>query len=218
MRRIYFIAAGLLALSASISLWLWANGFPPEWSTDKGETVSGVRAFLTAPLRIVAVGTVLTILMAWVKRSLLPEAGKVRAIVAMGVLAMPVLTLFLQVIMPLMLYDVIGEVEADYALAGLVILFFLIMGNYVVTAPFEARVGFRNKWTLSDPIIWTRTHRFLGRSLVTGALLTIPLLAVIHTDYVIYTPIIIAIFLKATAYLYARSLGQRLALRDASRL
>jgi len=218
MRNIYFIAAGLLLLSAVISLWLWANGFPPEWDTDKGETVSAVRTFLTAPLRIVAVGTVLSLVVAWAKRRRLPEEGKVRVIVAMGVLSMPVLTLFLQVVMPLMLYDVIGEVEADYALAGLVILFFLIMGNYVVTAPFKARLGFRNKWTLSDRTIWTRAHRFLGRSLVLGALLTIPLLAIIPNDYVIYAPIIVAGLLKLTTYFYARSLGQRLALRDASTL
>ena len=116
--------------------------------------------------------------------------------------------------MPLMLYDVIGEREADYAFAGLSVLFFLVMGNYIVTAPFEARIGFRTKWTLSDPVVWAKTHRFLGRNLVFGALLTLPLFAVIDADYVLYAPIVFAVLLKGIAWLYARSLSQRLALRN----
>ena len=60
MNRVYWQAAGLLGLSAVISLVLWLNGFPPEWDTDKGETVSAVRNFLTTPFAIVGVGTGLT--------------------------------------------------------------------------------------------------------------------------------------------------------------
>ena len=159
MNRTYVIAAGLLGLAAAISIGLWMTGFPPEWDTDKGERISSVRNFLTTPLAIVGVGTVLSAVIAWFKRGRLTESGKVKRIAMMGVLFMPILTLFLQIVMPLMIYDVIDDRGADYALAGLMVLFFLVMGNYIVTAPFEGRIGFRNKWTLSDPVIWSRTHK-----------------------------------------------------------
>ena len=145
MNRVYWQAAGLLGLSAVISLVLWLNGFPPEWDTDKGETVSAVRNFLTTPFAIVGVGTGLTLLQLLFKRGALNTSGKARSIVVMSVLFMPVLTLFLQVMMPLALYDLVGSGGLEMSFLFLVAAFFVIMGNYVVTAPYQSRMGLRNR-------------------------------------------------------------------------
>jgi len=214
MTRTYWMAASILGLAAMISLGLWVSGFPPEWDLDKGESVSGVRMFLTAPMRIVAVGTVLTIIVALSKRQFSNE-GKAGRLSVTAVLFTPILTLFLQVAMPLMIYDVIGENDADVALGLLVAGFFLIMGNYIVTAPFGGKVGFRNQWTLSDPRIWARTHRFLGRSLVLGTLMLIPVFLLLKPSFAIYAPLFLALPLKGVSWLYSRSLSQRLGLRSA---
>jgi len=214
MNRAYWQAASLLGMAALISSFLWLYGFPPEWDLDKGENVSAIRVFLTTPFSIVAVGTCLTVLAAFGKRDKLGTSGKTQRIALTSFLLIPVLTLFLQAIMPLLLYDVIGENGADLIFFLIPVSFFLIMGNYIVTAEYDSRIGLRNKWTLSDPIVWARTHRFFGRSLVTGALLTVPLALFIKSEYATYTLVGIAISLKFFAYLHARSLGQRLALRN----
>lgn len=214
MNRTYWTAAGLLGLAGAISLGLWGAGFPPEWDTDKGETVSAVRSFLTTPFAIVGVGTGLTLLVAFLKRGALNVPGKARSIAVMSVLFMPVLTLFLQVMMPLALYDVIGAGGIETLFLLVVAAFFLAMGNYIVTAPYQSRMGLRNKWTLADPAIWARTHRFFGRSLVAGTLLMLPACLLIGGEYATYGLVGAVIVLKLFAVLYARTLSQKLALRS----
>ena len=214
MNRVYWQAAGLLGLSAVISLVLWLNGFPPEWDTDKGETVSAVRRFLTTPFTIVGMGTGFTLLVMLMKRGALKASGKSRSIVVMSVLFMPILTLFMQVMMPLAIYDVVGSGGPEIAFVFVVASFFLIMGNYVVTAPYQSRMGLRNKWTLADPTVWARTHRFFGRSLVAGVLLALPLCLMVLGEFATYGLIGVVLLLKSVAWLYARSLSQRLALRN----
>ena len=214
MNRVYWQAAGLLGLSAVISLVLWLNGFPPEWDTDKGETVSAVRRFLTTPFTIVGIGTGFTLLVMLMKRGALKASGKARSIVVMSVLFMPILTLFMQVMMPLAIYDVVGSGGLEIAFVFVMASFFLIMGNYVVTAPYQSRMGLRNKWTLADPTVWARTHRFFGRSLVAGVLLALPLCLMVLGEFATYGLIGVVLLLKSVAWLYARSLSQRLALRN----
>ena len=214
MNRVYWQAAGLLGLSAVISLVLWLNGFPPEWDTDKGETVSAVRRFLTTPFTIVGMGTGFTLLVMLMKRGALKASGKSRSIVVMSVLFMPILTLFMQVMMPLAIYDVVGSGGLEIAFVFVMASFFLIMGNYVVTAPYQSRMGLRNKWTLADPTVWARTHRFFGRSLVAGVLLALPLCLMVLGEFATYGLIGVVLLLKSVAWLYARSLSQRLALRN----
>ena len=214
MNRVYWQAASLLGLSAVISLVLWLNGFPPEWDTDKGETVSAVRKFLTTPFTIVGMGTGFTLLVMLMKRGALKASGKSRSIVVMSVLFMPILTLFMQVMMPLAIYDVVGSGGPEIAFVFVVASFFLIMGNYVVTAPYQSRMGLRNKWTLADPTVWARTHRFFGRSLVAGVLLALPLCLMVLGEFATYGLIGVVLLLKSVAWLYARSLSQRLALRN----
>lgn len=212
--RTYLTAAGLLGLAAAISLGLWINGFPPEWETAKGENISNIRAFLTMPLGIVSVGTILTVLVGWTKRDRLAENGKAKRITSIGILFMPVLTLCLQIAMPLALYDVIGSGDLEIAFLLLVAAFFLGVGNYIVTAPYRSRIGLRNKWTLADQTVWARTHRFFGRSLVAGIFLILPVCLIIGGEYATYGLVGVALVLKCVAWLYARALSQKLALRS----
>jgi len=214
MNRVYWSAAAILGLAGIISYILWLNEFPPTWDLDKGESISSVRVFLTTPFSIVIVGTLLTIPIALSKRDRLSEVGKTRNMAIMGVLYVPILTLSLQVLMPLMLYDIIEKNDAQLFTFLLTALFFLVMGNYVVTAKPGSKIGFRNRWTLSDPQIWTKTHRFLGRSLIIGTLLMVPSSLIIEPKYVVYALVVMAIFIKATTWLYARSLVQRLSLKN----
>ena len=75
-------------------------------------------------------------------------------------------------------------------------------------------MGLRNKWTLADPTVWARTHRFFGRSLVAGVLLALPLCLMVLGEFATYGLIGVVLLLKSVAWLYARSLSQRLALRN----
>lgn len=214
MNRTYITALGLLGISALISTALWLNGFPPEWDTEKGEVTSAIRRFLTAPYAIVATGSFMTLITIPAKRAKLRSSGKSRQIAVMSVLLIPILTLFLQIVMPLMLYDVVGEWGAEFLFLLVAAVFFLTIGNYIVTAEYGSRIGLRNKWTLADPLVWTKTHRFFGRSLVLGTLIILPIGLLVKPEYATYTLVGIAVSLKLIALLYARSLSHRLALRS----
>lgn len=215
MTRTYYLAAALLGLSALISIVLWANGYPPAWETDKGETIALLRSILTAPLALASIGAVITIPIAYSKRHYVTKAGKASALPAMGVLAVPVSTLALQALLPLMLYDLVADDFSQLLFLGLLATFFLIMGNYIVTAPPDAGIGMRNKWTLSDPVVWTRTHRAFGRNLVMAALLIPPLGFLIDPRHAQWVLIGTVMSLKAVAWLHARHLAMQHALRNA---
>jgi uncharacterized membrane protein len=53
---------------------------------------------------------------------------------------------------------------------NVILLFFLVMGNYIGTVRPNYFVGFRTPWTLENDEVWRATHRLIGRVWVFGAL------------------------------------------------
>jgi len=214
MKRIIYIVAGLIALTAVIGTALWANGFPPP-KEGLSETKAMLRAIVTFPLFFAGLSTLVSVPILLLKAGRYNSmTGKARILPKISMLAMPMLMLFVQIIMPLDLYDMVSEKAADLMFYGFMTGFFLLIGNYLVTVPFESRMGFRTKAALSDPVIWMKTHRFLGRNIVIMSLLMIPTGVLTNTDAAQWGLIVVVMLIKGIAYIYARQLAVRAALRN----
>jgi len=131
-----------------------------------------------------------------------------------AMLAAPITMLFAQIMIPLDFYNLISEKSVDLGFYGLITAFFLLVGNYVVTIPFESRLGFRTKATLSNSAIWTKSHRFLGRNIVLISLLMIPTAIVTSTDAAQWALVAMIFLIKAFTYIYARQLSTRATLHS----
>jgi uncharacterized membrane protein len=64
-------------------------------------------------------------------------------------------------------FDVMGPVAAS---VGVLL---LVLGNVMGKARHNAVFGLRTPWTLADPRVWDKAHRFVGRAWVLSGLLLI---------------------------------------------
>ncbi len=213
MRKSLFTAAIIVALTACIGITLWANGYPPE-KVGLTEAKSQIRSIVTFPLFWAGFGLLLTGLAIWIKRERLAEvSGKSALIPAMSVQFPALIGLLMQVLIPLDLYDYIGSDGSQIALFYFIALAIGLIGNFVVTVPFQSKVGFRTAATLSDHTVWTKTHRMLGRRLVAIVLVTLPLPFLVGGQIAQWILIGLVCALKAVTWLQARQLAARQSLR-----
>ena len=214
MNRITYITVLLIGVTASIGVFLWANGFPPEAEALSGFAAKA-RPVISFPLFWAGLSTALSVPILLLKaKRFNAAAGKAKMLPQIGMLAVPITMLFAQIIIPLDMYDLISDKTADLAFYGLITAIFMLLGNYVVTLPFQSPLGFRTKATLSDSAIWTKTHRLLGRNMVLISLLMIPTAIVVDTRAAQWALIALLFVIKGTAYLYARQLSAQLTMRS----
>lgn len=213
MKNTTYFAAGLITLTALISVVLWANGFPPpKEGLSEGKIVW--RSIVTFPFFLAGLSSCLTVPIILVKaRKLKAVSGKSRALPQVSMLMVPAVMLLLQIIMPLDMYGLISDSAGDLGLFGLIALFFFTIGNYAATIPYRAVTGFRTKATLSDPSVWTRTHRFLGRNIVFASLLMVPVAFLFGGKIAQWSLLGTVITIKAISFIYARQLSARAELR-----
>ena len=115
-----------------------------------------------------------------------------------------------QILVPLIAHDVVSKGNANIVFVAAIAMFYLVVGNVIGLAPYESRMGLRNRWTLSDPEVWRRTHRFLGRNLVIATLISAPLSLILVPANAQWTVLGAAFLVKAASYLYARSIALHL--------
>lgn len=216
MKRSFTITALLTLITATIGIVLWTNGYPPE-KASLSETRTQLREIVTFPLFWAAFGAILSALFIWLKRHRLAEAaGKASRIPAVGVQLPALFALLFQILIPLKLYEMIGTNGSQTIFFYFLSIVFFTIGNFIVTAPFRSKIGFRTPATLSDQMIWTRVHRALGRGLVVIAILTLPLPWLLTDGFTAQWVLIgIVASFKATIWLYARRLAAQSKLRNA---
>ncbi len=209
MRQSLFTAAIIVALTACIGITLWANGYPPE-KAGLTEFKSQMLSVITFPLFWAGFGLLLTVPTIWFKRRRLAEtSGKAAILPALSVQLFALAGLLMQVLIPLDLYGFIESEGSQIAFFYFIALAFGLIGNFVVTVPFEGKVGFRTAATLSDHTVWTKTHRMLGRRLVTIVLVTLPLPFLVGGQMAQWILLGLICALKALTWLQARQLAAR---------
>jgi uncharacterized membrane protein len=72
---------------------------------------------------------------------------------------------------------------------NLLLLFFVVLGNYIGTVRPNYFVGVRTPWTLENDLVWRATHRMIGRVWVFGAL------AFLALQFAIKQPLVMPCFI-----------------------
>lgn len=198
-------AIAIIVLTVVIGTALWLTGIRPVPDSPDGAQGS-LRAFLNFPLAWTVVGgSLLALAVAMKSRNF--SGGKSDAIPAMTILTGPLAALICQILVPLIAHDMVSKGQANMVFVAAIALFYLVVGNVIGLAPFESRLGLRNQWTLSDPDIWRRVHRFLGRNLVISTLFATPVALLLVPGKAQWMVLGAAFLVKAASYQYARILG-----------
>lgn len=213
MKRAIFTSAIIILLTAAIGIGLWANGFPPE-QEGLSEGASALRGEITRPLFWAGLSALVSSVVIYVKRhQLRANAGKAQFVTMVGTQTPALAILLIQILVALKLYGLVdgdmGQVIFFYFLAG----FFLLMGNYIVTAPYQSRIGYRTEATLSDERVWIRAHRFLGRSLMLATLISLPLPLFVEGQNAQWVLIGLVFAMKGLTWLHARRMATQISLR-----
>lgn len=208
MTRINLVTMWLLAITTIISLGIaLTGGYPARPEID------GIRAqayaVITAPMFFPVLGALLSVpVLAACKKLASAQAGKARMVLAIGTLSGPALALWLQVFMPLEAFGYLSDNTTDLLLLVAHSVLVIAIGNYIITAPFGASFGMRNRWTLTNEVVWSRTHRFIGQGLVVGELIGAPVAALVDLESALFYMAAMIIAILVSGYLYARWLSQ----------
>jgi len=114
--------------------------------------------------------------------------------------ALHTLLTFIFIIIALYSLGVVMNIEKIVIYAVLTL--FLILGNYMGNIRQNYFFGIRTPWTLSDQMVWTKTHRLSARLWVFSSLLMMILVAFLphpHTVFIVY---VLIIALVPTVYSY----------------
>jgi len=82
------------------------------------------------------------------------------------------------------------------------LVFFMLLGNYMGNVRHNFFIGVRTPWTLSSEAVWIRTHRLTARTWVFGSLVMMALLPFIPRPEYIVLPYILIISLVPVVYSY----------------
>ena len=171
----FWISALLVAASAGVALWAWfalppGAGVPTHYLGLDGHRHAGVSrtALWVIPLVSAMVTTALTFGPKVTGRrveAFAPELYGMILIATTGLLLVVESTLVERA------FDPGFNVMRPVAMATGVLL--LAVGNYLGKARQNSVVGLKTPWTLADPRVWDKTHRFTGRAMFIGGLVLI---------------------------------------------
>jgi uncharacterized membrane protein len=105
-----------------------------------------------------------------------------------------------------------GNLMTAQRLAPIIVgILFVAMGNFMPKQKRNRWAGLRVKWTLEDPDVWMKTHRFFGKlSFVGGfAILAIGFVKNIPLAYAIMFVIMLCVIFVPVAYSYVLSKNQK---------
>jgi uncharacterized membrane protein len=169
-----WIAIGLSLVSAAVAAWTWAALPPGGGLAVNVLGLDGVRHVMItrAPLWIIpAVSTFLTLSLSAARLRAAAEAAAQP--LEMTLISLAGLLLVTELALVGRAFDPDFNVMRPVAAAVGVLL--IAIGNYLGKARRNAVFGVRTPWTLADPTVWDRTHRFTGLGMVLAGVALIAL-------------------------------------------
>jgi uncharacterized membrane protein len=173
----FWISVLLAAATLGVALWAWlalppGAGVPTHYLGLDGQRHVGVSR--TALWVIPFVSAIVTLGLTFGPRfagraveAYAPELYGMLLISVTGLLLVTESTLVARA------FDPAYNVMRPVAMATGVLL--VAIGNYLGKARQNAVVGIKTPWTLADPRVWDKTHRFTGRAMFLGGLALIGL-------------------------------------------
>ncbi len=204
MRAVLSAAPLLLLATVVIGYWLQAAGV----ETPRFAQRVGLGSLLW-PIAIPAFGAMIAALIAIKNRNPIGKCWRSESVskadmrAALGILFGPLLALLLQSYVGL---EHFGLATKERMLTGFAIgdfLFFAAIGNYAATLPHRAPGGFRTPWTMRDPKIWARIHRYVGRGLILISLSALASLFLLEPKIAIFAHVGAIIVFKAVLFAYS---------------
>ena len=211
LQRSLLLALVLIAASAAVGVWAWRM-LPADSLIATHFGVSGQpNGFMAkGPGLAVApvVGLIAVIVLALAPRwsrggQALAGSG------AYGILQIGVAAMFLVVEAALAVHALDPSFDAMRWVFVAVGVLFVVIGAVLGRIPPNRVAGIRTPWTLADPAVWTRTHRFTGRLLTLGgvALAGVATLGADHID--LYVALLVCILGPALAgVIYSRAIAK----------
>lgn len=163
-----FAVAAMLALAAGALFQTTKSEFAVRWDLHGHPFgfLDARLAVLIVPLTAVA----LSALFAVAPRILPPRSLDRSAVVWTAVWTGMLIALFVAQAAVIAL-NLGVKVNTPRLAAFIVAGMFAFIGNYMGKIRYNFAIGLRTPWTLSDERVWDKTHRFLGRAMVAGAVL-----------------------------------------------
>jgi uncharacterized membrane protein len=82
--------------------------------------------------------------------------------------------LFLTIVYGLVSFNGLGyAINISVVIPAMTGLLFLVMGSYLRKIKMNWFIGFRNPWTLSNEVVWDKTHLLAGKLFMLGGILMI---------------------------------------------
>lgn len=172
MSGAFWISVLLVAATLGVALWAWlalppGAGVPTHYLGLDGRRHAGLSRMVLWVIPFVS--AVVTLAMTFGPRLMgrsveayAPELYGMILISVTGLLLVTESTLIARA------FDAGYNVMRPVAMATGVLL--LAVGNYLGKARQNAVVGIKTPWTLADPRVWDKTHRFTGRAMFVGGL------------------------------------------------
>ena len=172
-----WIAAAFIAGSVAIAFWAWFTlpagaGVPVNYLGFDGVRHHGVSRHALWLIPVIAgfVATAMTFSPGFGARGEVDRAAEVFDITLIAVAG---LLFVVQAALVGRALDPDFNVMRPVAIATGVLL--LAVGNYLGKARQNWFIGLKTPWTLADPTVWDKTHRFTGRAMVLGGVVLMAL-------------------------------------------
>lgn len=198
----------IIALSALIGVGLYANGYPPERDVTVAWKQTGFTV-ITWPFFFAVMASLLGLPMLWMKRNMLNVSpSKARNAVTLSIVVGPIFMLLTHILVAMEIMSLISDPTGDVLVLIATAVMFGLMGNYMSIIPYKSMIGLKTQWTLAHPMIWTKTHRFLGKYVLLVALIVTPLAALIDRENALMALIIAYLSAYLAGIVYARMIGR----------
>jgi uncharacterized membrane protein len=76
-----------------------------------------------------------------------------------------------------------SDIKVKFILPAVIGIFFIILGNYMPVLKSNYLIGIRNPWTLSDELVWRKTHKAGGYIFIIIGLLMV-IMSFLQTDII----------------------------------
>ena len=177
-----WISAFLVAATLGVAAWAWMTlppgaGVPTHYLGLDGHRHAGVsrEALWAIPFASAVVTLALTFGPRFTGRRVEAFAPELYGMILISVTGLLLVT---EATLVARAFDAGFNVMRPVAMATGILL--LAIGNYLGKARQNPVVGLKTPWTLADPRVWDKTHRFTGRAMVIGGLALIGLGLLLH--------------------------------------
>lgn len=172
------VSFGFVALTAAIAAYAWTDLPPGAGIPTNYLGLDGVRHVGSSRAAIWVIPAISALVTAVLALGVSRRVEAAQLPFEMTMLSIAGLLLVVEAALIGRASDPDFNVMRPVAIATGVLL--LAVGNYLGKARRNAVFGLRTPWTLADPAVWDKTHRFTGRAMFLGGAVLIVLGFVLH--------------------------------------